>query len=724
MSSCVFPSRRSMWQCVFAVLVATRMGGHHAQEPDPPVRFGATTAAVVLDVVVRDRDGRLVSTLTSDDFTVLEDGVAQTIVDARWVGAPRKPSPSAPPAERTSGEPEVSAQAGTSTPTDHPAFVALLFDRLSPEARAAASEAAMAYVAGTNATDYTGVFVSDLSLVTLQTYTNNQDAVRRAIEEATTRVTSKFERRDLLKPTGGIGDTHPAASPTASAEFQGPADLQTQRLIDRQPDTVRDPVYGPIKMAEIMERTFEALDRDQQGHATLNALLALITSLGPLPGRKTVIFFAEALALPPAVASKFESVIATANRYNVTVYSVDAAGLRVHSKNAEVARQINDIGALSADDRRRGGGAWTRDLERNEDLLRADPAVGLATLASSTGGLIVNNTNDLAAKVMLLNADRRHYYLVSYHPRNAELNGEWRTVEVTVPGRRVSVRSRSGYLASPATPSFPILTYEGPALAALAKSPPPADIPVQAGVFTFPEPTGTRVALLVATAGDALSFSTSDGRYHAQFAIVALTKTAHGEVVRKDSQPYVLDGRVSDLPGTQAGLVLFYRTSTLDPGEYVVETGVYDALARRTGVTRTPFDVPISQPGLAVSSLVVVDHTEPADAGDGNNPLVVGTVLAYPNLGRPIPRTPAGTVALLISLIAASDPTATLELLAGGTSLARAPLPLPPRDLKGRVKQVWSIPVSALEPGVYTLRVKITAGTASASRDATITIVQ
>ena len=48
-------------------------------------------------------------------------------------------------------------------------------------------------------------------------------------------------------------------------------------------------------------------------------------------------FFAEGLAIPPAVQARFDSVVATANRANVSVYTVDSAGLRVHSSQAETA---------------------------------------------------------------------------------------------------------------------------------------------------------------------------------------------------------------------------------------------------------------------------------------------------------------------------------------------------------------------------------------------------
>ena len=74
-----------------------------------------------------------------------------------------------------------------------------------------------------------------------------------------------------------------------------------------------------------------------QGHASVDALLALVDSLGTLPGRKTVIYFGEGLVIPPAVEPRFRSVIDTANRRNVSIYALDAAGLRVHSQQEQSA---------------------------------------------------------------------------------------------------------------------------------------------------------------------------------------------------------------------------------------------------------------------------------------------------------------------------------------------------------------------------------------------------
>ncbi len=105
-----------------------------------PERFRTSTAAVVVDVVVHDRQGRPVLGLAATDFTIYEDSVLQTITSFDAVGdtdggsAPeegqlsRRRLPAAPASRRV------------------PAVVALVFEQLSPEGRQLAEKAASVFV--------------------------------------------------------------------------------------------------------------------------------------------------------------------------------------------------------------------------------------------------------------------------------------------------------------------------------------------------------------------------------------------------------------------------------------------------------------------------------------------------------------------------------------------------------------------------------------------------
>ena len=132
------------------------------------------------------------------------------------------------------------------------------------------------------------------------------------------------------------------------------------------------------------------MERDEAGYSTTNGLFAIIEGMRRLPGRKSIILFSEGIALPPAVQRLFIGVIDAANRANVSIYTMDAAGLRAESEQAKIRDQVNKAGAggggiLAGGS---GGGALTQSLENNEDVLRQDPRNSLGALARDTGGCV------------------------------------------------------------------------------------------------------------------------------------------------------------------------------------------------------------------------------------------------------------------------------------------------------------------------------------------------
>src|SRR3954464_11244116 len=136
-----------------------------AQTPPQPPQdeqvVRVRTTEVALDIVVKDKKGRPVKDLTAGDFEVYEDGVRQRIESFRFVvrEAPIARGGNTP--ERKTDKPAPVPQpvhSGASTP----GVIALVFDRLSPEARSLARKAGMAYVQEAMAAgDYTGVFSID-----------------------------------------------------------------------------------------------------------------------------------------------------------------------------------------------------------------------------------------------------------------------------------------------------------------------------------------------------------------------------------------------------------------------------------------------------------------------------------------------------------------------------------------------------------------------------------
>src|SRR5262245_58507322 len=165
------------------------------------------------------------------------------------------------------------------------------------------------------------------------------------------------------------------------------------------------------QMQANMIRGFDALDREQSGYSTTNGLFAIIEQMRRLPGRKSIVLFSEGIALPPAVERSFVGVTDAANRANVSIYTMDAAGLRAESEQAKIRDQVNAAGAGGGGllgGGKTGSGALTQSLEENEGVLRQDPRNALGILAKDTGGVAFDSTNNLRPGFERIESDLRN----------------------------------------------------------------------------------------------------------------------------------------------------------------------------------------------------------------------------------------------------------------------------------------------------------------------------
>ena len=219
--------------------------------------------------------------------------------------------------------------------------------------------------------------------------------------------------------------------------------------------------------------------------------MAVVSSMRNVPGRKAIVFFSEGLSIPTNAQERFVAVVAAANRANVSIYAMDAAGLRAESTTKETYEEQMAAAqrTLSRNPTRNTTGEpMMAALERNENNLRLDPHSGLGMLAIQTGGLLVSNTNDFRRGLARVDSDLRNYYMLSYVPTNREFDGRFREIAVRVSRPGVTVQHRKGYFAVRAPAGAPVLSYEAPALAWLDKTPVPNAFPVRAGALRFPEP--------------------------------------------------------------------------------------------------------------------------------------------------------------------------------------------------------------------------------------------
>jgi hypothetical protein len=180
----------------------------------------------------------------------------------------------------------------------------------------------------------------------------------------------------------------------------------------------------------------------------------------------------------------------------------------------------------------------------------------------------------------------------------------------------------------------------------------------------------------------------------------------------------------------RAGGVLFYREADLPPGRYTAEALVYDALALTASSRVATLDVPrAGAEGLRLSSLMVVSRAEKLSKEEqtGKNPLHYGEVMLYPNLGTPLRKSVAPVLGFYFSVYgtgAAGAPSATLEIQQGVKVMAKTSTPLGPPDAQGRSQNAGALPLGALPPGAYTLKVSVADGSAVQTREAPFTVAE
>jgi VWFA-related protein len=692
-----------------------------------------TVSAILVDVVVRDRKGEPVKDLTQGDFEIYEDGVRQDVGSMTPIFLPEPAAPAnaaapaaaAPAAKPATPPADASALAQEEAVAKAPQMIALVFDRLTSDSRTLAYRAAMKYLGEQETSaNYMAVYGIDIKLIPLQNFTRNASLIRKAIDKFSTLSTSQFgsTSEDLKK---------------AGAQQMGAMDLQDRASqAAAQGGQAGGAAAGAIgadaaqaqfqSMSASMTQTFDSLERDQAGYASTDALLSVVNGMRSIPGRKSIVFFSEGMALPPNVFEQFRAVIDAANRANISIYPMDAMGLRAESSVAQVRDEINNEGKLNT--RRTGadkaGGAMMANLERNEDLLRMDPSSGLGELADKTGGFLIQNTNDLRGGFTRIESDMRNYYMLTYVPKNDTFDGKFREINVKVKRGGVSIHSRKGYYAVHET-GQPMRTYEAPALAALDRTPVPNAFPVRASFLRFPERDHPqRISVVVQLSTAPLTFVPAEDKktYTSDFTVLVRFSDGAKQVIDKVSQRYQVAGPIEKLDQAKNGQVVFYRQPELPPGFYTMETVVYDALSKKSSVRFTTIEQPnedIAQ--LRMSSLMLVSRGEHAEAGAASdNPLIVHNTLLYPNLGVPFKKAADKELAFFFTAYTGTDAqaplTGTIELLQNANVVARSALQLAAADADGRVQQLSRIPIEALQPGEYQLRILVTQGQRTVSR--------
>ena len=357
------------------------------------------TDVVLVNVVVRDKNGSPVRNLSKDDFTVLEDGKPQTIQSFDFeqagmtqVAAPQQAVLAAPKAP-------VAAPAVPAAPLDlrDRRLIVMFFDMTSmqPEEIDRAVEAGRKFVKEQmTPADMVGVVSLSSSIQVNQDFTTDRDALDKAIARLSPTIGAGFEE-------GATGDTED--TPDTGQAFT--------------PDETEYNVFNTDRRLEALEALAESLSRIEQ--------------------KKSIVYFSSGLNGTGAEnQAQLRNAVNRAIRANVAIYPMDLRGLQAVIPGGSASRaSLRGTGAYSG---RASEGAYNSQFASQETL---------ATLAEDTGGRAFLDTNDFGSVFRRVQDDTSTYYVLGYRSSNPARDGRYRRITVRTRVPDVKLEFRKGYYA-------------------------------------------------------------------------------------------------------------------------------------------------------------------------------------------------------------------------------------------------------------------------------------
>ncbi len=665
------------------------------QPPAPASRptFRSNVNLVLVDVVVRDQKGAIVTGLKADDFELLEDGRPQQIQSFAFEEISKNaPAPGAPVSSATAGvsstppaSPSAAAQPSvdlnpnddqrplTSDEAAGHRLMILLFDTSSmqpDEVQKAASSALKWVDEQMTTSDLVAVASIGTSLEIQNDFTSDKEKVRAVLQGFT--------------GTGGPGgaiDSSTASTDAAAAD--GTASIDAADAADATVD--------------VGAQELDTFNNDVR----LRALTTLAESLSALQQKKAILYFSSGMQRNGSDNQiELRKAINAAVRANVAIYPVDSRGLQAIVPGG-AANQASRGGVTAFSGR--GVAQQFANLGAQQETLQA--------LAQDTGGTAFTDSNDFGEAFAKVTKDISSYYILGFSSSNPSKDGRFRRIRVRLKSRsNVKLEAREGYYADRDFGHTAKTDRETLLQEQLMAPIPVTDVPmfVTAGWFRLAADK-YYVPVSLAVPGSAVPPSTDK-----------ITLDVAGFIRDERGQPV---GRIRDTltvppvgaDGLGAKQVLYQTGMTLPPGRFSVKMVVRENADGRMGTFETAILVPeLKQAPVKISSIVLSTQLKTPGAAKTQSPLVRNGVELVPNLTHIIGREQKMYVYYEVydPMLDAGAPQLRTSLVFYRGKVKVFETPVVERtqvDVTDRHAALFQfeVPAASLKPGLYTCQINI-----------------
>jgi VWFA-related protein len=540
------------------------------QPPQPAAKqpvFRAGIDLLSVDATVLDAEGRQVTDLTPADFRVQVDGDLRPVVSAEYVklvDSTPKPVGAHKVPEKAAPEPGPDYFSTNTRSVARGRFILIVVDQgniRSGQGRGV-MRSAVKFVDGLAAEDRVGL-VGIPGPGPLVDFTSDHEKVREGLL-ATVGFASPYK-----------GRFHISLSEAIATVDHSDALMRTQMILRECGSVLLSPVDAARCEIEVEQECAEIVAHQrQQTQNSVRGLIEVLKSLGRLDGPKSVIVISEGLVLEHL--SNDADIIASV-----------AADVR-----ASLDVLLLDVPAVDVTEAQRPSTPREdRDLQ----------VQGLEMLAGmSRGGLhrVIASADPTFARVMRSLAG---HYLLAVESRPADRDGKRHRIEVRMNRRGLTVYSRRGFLA----PTSPAATSPADAVGrALRAALTSTDVPMRLATWTYKEPGGSRVRLLVAAEVERSADQSLD--YTAGLLLI----DRDNKVVASPIETRRLEAHPAD-PAT----AVYAGALVIEPGSYLVRFAVADSEGRLGSVERKLEAWQLSGATVKVGDLLVGELSTDAKRG-------------------------------------------------------------------------------------------------------------
>ena len=658
------------------------------------VTFKTETKLVVVNVTVKDKQGKPLTSLKKEDIEIFEDGVKQNLAvfeleqlsndllaPVANTAAPatlEERVPSAP-----AGQAVTTAAANTPVRHQDKRLVGLFFDFSNmPQAdQLRAKDAAV---------DFISKQMTSSDLVSIMVYGNRFDV----LEDFTDDRDRLLSRLQKLAFGEGAGLADVAATSADEGDDSG--------------TFVAD------------DTEFNVFNTDRK----LSALEDATKKLAAYPEKKALIYFSSGLSLTGIEnQSQLRTTVNSAVRANVAFYPVDSRGLVATSP-------VGDASASSG----RGTGAFTGSKQAGNRSATQGSQDTLYTLASDTGGKALIDSNDLSLGIRQAQQDISSYYILGYYSTNAAEDGKFRKISVKLASKELQASAkvdfRNGYYASKVFSKFNSGDKERQLEEALTLGDPVSEIPLALEVDYFRVAQNRYlVPVSVKIPGSVVALAKKGGKQSTDLDFILQVRESPSgrlvQTVRDNITVKLTDQDASQLEHRN----LQYDTGpTLPSGKYNLRFLARENQTGKMGTFETNFVIPdlTASKDLRMSSVILSSQVEPVKAAVGsadsdkralaNHPLIQNGQKTVPSITRVFRKDQTLHVYFEV-YDPAADPTAKtpslsaqVELLQGARK-AFSSMPLRQEKLvpnrPGVTAFSFQVPLAKLAAGQYTAQMNV-----------------